>query len=288
MGLHLPRKVRRLTAGAGLAATLLLVSACSARTETQWKKFGQPPESPITVQGHTEAALWKWSWVAALVVGVVVWALIGFAVVRYRRRSDDEVPVQTRYNLPLEIFYTIAPVIMVVVLFFHTVEAQNVMLKESKDPDHVVDVVGQQWSWTFNYKDEAVADGKNVYTSGTASQIPTLVLAVDESVRFDLYSPDVIHDFYVPAFLMKMDIIPGRVNSFEVTPNQIGDYLGKCAEFCGTYHSRMVFNVKVVSHDDYEAYLQKQIAAGFSSDQPLLGGSDARTQAGLHYEGADR
>ena len=72
---------------------------------------------PVTEQGESTLALWQGAWIAALVTGVIVWSLIGYAVVAYRRRSDDEIPVQTRYNLPLEIFYTVAPVMMVVVLW---------------------------------------------------------------------------------------------------------------------------------------------------------------------------
>ena len=80
-----------------------------------------------------------------------------------------------------------------------------------------MDVVGQQWSWTFNYTEQGEG-GQTPYTSGTASQIPTLVLPVDQTVQFNLHSPDVIHNFGVPSFLMKMDVIPGRVNKFQVTP----------------------------------------------------------------------
>ena len=189
--------------------------------------------------------------------------------------------MQTRYNLPLEIFYTIVPIIMVVVLFQHTIMTQNAVLKEV-EPDHTIAVVGQQWSWTFNYLDEDVANGKNVYTAGTARDIPTLVLPVDQIVQFDLSSPDVIHSFWIPAFLMKMDVVPGRDNGFQVEPNRIGTYMGKCTELCGTYHSRMLFNVEVVSQADYEQYLRDQIAAGFVSDEPLLGGEDARVHAGIN------
>ena len=78
---------------------------------------------------------------------------------------------------------------------------------------------------------------------------PTLWPPVNETTRFNLHSPDVIHDFGVPGFLVKMDVIPGRVNSYQVTPTEIGEYLGKCYELCGVYHSRMLFKVKVVSHD---------------------------------------
>jgi cytochrome c oxidase subunit 2 len=191
------------------------------------------------------------------------------------------VPVQTRYNLPLEIFYTVAPVIMVIVFFVHTVDTQNAVLDDKGEPDHVVYVVGQQWQWTFNYTGEDAVGGKNVYEAGTASHIPTLVLPVGETTQFELRSPDVIHDFGVPGFLMRMDVVPGRKNHYRITPTAIGDYRGKCYELCGVYHSRMLFNVKVVSPGDFQTYLEDLEAAGNVSDQPLLGGSNAYTERGL-------
>jgi cytochrome c oxidase subunit 2 len=266
--------------GALVAAVgaLLFLTGCSAEQRHEWTNFAMP--DPATEQADHIFNLWHWAWVAALITGVIVWGLIFWSIFRYRRRSDDEVPIQTRYNLPLEIFYTIAPVIMVVVFFYWTVNVQNAVLQDTEQ-DHTVNVVGQQWSWTFNYTGEDAVNGKNVYTSGTASKIPTLVLPVDETVQFNLYSPDVIHDFGIPAFLMRMDVVPGRFNHFEVTPDTIGDFRGKCYELCGAYHSRMLFNVRVVSAEDYEAYLQTLQDAGFESDQPVLGNGQAYTQAGL-------
>src|SRR5687767_4389302 len=171
---------------------------------------------PASEQGEHILNLWQGAWIAALVTGIIVWGLILYAVVAFRRRHPDEIPIQTRYNLPLEIFYTIAPIVMVIVFFFHTVEAQNAVLKDT-DQDLTVEVVGQQWSWTFNHYVDG-NDGEVVYTSGTGGNIPTLVLPVDQTVQFNLHSPDVIHSLGIPAFLMTMDIIPGRVNHYEVTP----------------------------------------------------------------------
>ena len=267
-----------------VVGALLFLTGCSSEQQHEWQNFAMP--DPATEQADHIFSLWRWAWVAALITGVIVWGLIFWAVWRYRRRSDDEVPVQTRYNLPLEIFYTIAPVVMVIVFFYWTVNVQNTVLQDTEQ-DHTVNVVGQQWSWTFNYTDEEAVGGRNVYTSGTATSQPTLVLPVDETVQFNLYSPDVIHSFGIPGFLMRMDVIPGRINHYEVTPNTIGDYRGKCYELCGAYHSRMLFNVKVVSREDYDQYLQDLQADGFESDEPVLGNGQAYTQEGLETEGLD-
>ncbi|WP_246210121.1 cytochrome c oxidase subunit II [Nocardioides piscis] len=296
MGLQLPDRaaapVRRLAKGALLGATLLFLSACDATDKDQIARLAMP--EPATAQAPYTFELWKWAWVAAMVTGVIVWGLIFWAVVKYRRRSDDEIPVQTRYNLPLEIFYTIAPIMMVIVFFYWTVQVQNEVIALEPEPDVTIEVVGQQWSWTFNHgvgsptgsptpdtvKEDYRYD-EYVYTVGESTNPPTLVLPVDRSVQFNLHSPDVIHSFGVDSFLMKMDVIPGRVNAFQVTPTRIGDYAGKCFELCGVDHSRMLFDVKVVSQADYDSYLAELAEMGNEADTPLLGGAEARTQAGL-------
>ena len=228
--------------------------------------------------------LWKWSWVAAMAVGILTWGLMFYAAWRYRRTSTNQVPVQTRYNLPLEIFYTIAPIMLVIVFFNATVHTQNEMLETVDNPDVTIDVVGQQWSWTFNHTGQGDG-GTTPYEVGTTADRPTLVLPVNQTVEFKLHSPDVIHSFMVDAFLIKQDVIPGRVNSFQVTPNKIGDYRGKCFELCGVYHSRMLFDAKVVSEADYRAYIDELEAKGAVADAPLLGGSDVNTVPGLKTEG---
>jgi cytochrome c oxidase subunit 2 len=273
-------RLRRLALLAVVATSVVILTGCSEQSQHEWKNLAMP--DPATTQGEEIFTLWRWAWVAALITGAIVWGLIFWVMWRYHRREGDpEMPVQTRYNLPLEIFYTIAPVVMVIVFFVHTVDTQNAVLDDEGAPDHTIFVAGQQWQWTFNYTDEDAVDSPNVYEAGTASHIPTLVLPVDATTEFQLRSPDVIHDFGVPGFLMKMDVIPGRYNHFRVTPTVIGDYVGKCYELCGVYHSRMNFHVRVVSSADYDAYLQDLEAAGNVSAEPLLGGANAYDQAGL-------
>ena len=273
------RRLRRLVLTALPLVAVLVLSGCSE----EGKRLAMP--DPVTVEGEYILELWQGAWIAALLTGALVWGLIFWVVVRYRRRSDDEIPIQTRYNLPLEIFYTIFPIIMVVVFFSHTVRVQNVVLDDAP-PDNTIYVVGQQWSWTFNYPDSV--DGQNVYQSGTGNDMPTLYLPVDETTRFELRTPDVIHDFGVPGFLMKMDVMPGQKNHFQVTPQTEGTYKGKCYELCGVYHSRMLFNVEIVPRAEYEARLQELADAGNTSDGPILGGDYACAQVGLEETGTEQ
>ncbi len=294
MGLQLPmgstgstdpaRRGRRVGVAAVLGLALVLLAGCGSDSELE--RLAMP--KPVTEEGEHTLDLWQGAWIAALITGLVVWGLIFYAIWKFRRRHDDEVPIQTRYNLPLEIFYTIFPIIMVIVFFDHTIQTQNAVLNtDDADADNIVYVVGQKWSWTFNYP-KAVEDDAgepvNVYESGTGSDIPTLVLPVDQTTEFRLRSPDVIHDFGVPGFLIKMDVMPGQDNEYQVTPKTIGEYAGKCYELCGVYHSRMIFTVQVKSEADYEKYLQEQYDAGFFSDAPICGGSFADTQVGLDEE----
>ena len=304
MGLQLPKRVvanrgivrrgtaRRVTALAVLGISVLVLGGCSSETKREWERFAMP--DPASEQGEHILNLWQGAWIAALVTGVIVWGLILYAVVAFRRRDPDEIPIQTRYNLPLEIFYTIAPIIMVIVFFAHTVKVQDTVLDDTVEPDHTIEVVGQQWSWTFNYglgeqdrsADDDLFDDRFPFTSyvhdsGTGSQIPDLYLPVGVTTRFNLHSPDVIHDFGVPGFLMKMDVVPGRVNHYVIKPTRTGDFKGKCYELCGVYHSRMLFNVHVVTQAEYDAHLQQLEDAGATSELPLLGGEYASTQTGL-------
>jgi cytochrome c oxidase subunit 2 len=275
-----------------LAAGLVLATAtgCSYK---DYPRLGMP--SPVTEEAPRILALWQGSWAAALATGVLVWGLILWSVIFHRRsRTKVEIPPQTRYNMPLEALYTVVPIIVIAVLFYFTARDESKLLDTSKKPQHVVNVVGFQWSWGFNYVENvdgdpatpagtskelsAIPAGKllmppgaeGVYDVGTPATRnpdnglpgPTLWLPEGETVRFVLTSRDVIHSFWVIPFLMKMDVIPGHTNVFEVTPNKIGDFKGKCAELCGVDHSRMLFNVKVVSPDAYRQHLKDLAAEG--------------------------
>ncbi|MDN5746844.1 MAG: cytochrome c oxidase subunit II [Nocardioidaceae bacterium] len=255
---------------AGFVVIALALTGCS--TDSKLERIGF--REIKTEQGTEILHLWQGAWIALLATGVVMWGLIIGLPIYFRRRSDDEIPVQTRYNLPIEIFYTIFPIIMVVAFFSQTVRVQDEIMKLDPNPDVVVKVVGQKWTWTFNYPDSVQTDeGTNVFVSGDGDTFPQLVIPVDQTVQFDLYSPDVIHSFGVPAFAMRMDVVPGNNNKFQIKATETGTFDGKCYELCGAYHSRMLFTLKVVTQAHYAAYLNKLAAdPDHVTKEPVKGG----------------
>jgi len=240
----------------GLALIALTASGCKG----QWSRIGWP--SPVTAEGQNTLNVWYGSVTTAAIVGGFVILLILWAAIFYHRRSADQLPRQVRYNLPIEVLYTLIPVVIVAVLFYFTAIRENDMdnFKNVKDD---IGVVGFQWSWQFNY----LNDGLSV--TGRPGEPPQLVLPVGEKIRFYETSPDVIHAWWVIPFLFKRDVIPGRVNEFALTVTKTGVFKGKCTEYCGVDHDRMLFTVRAVDQATYQRWLAaaKQLAAS---------GNDAR------------
>jgi cytochrome c oxidase subunit 2 len=257
-----PRAKRRALILTGLALTCALaLSGCGESV-----KRGFLPQG-VTSESGQIISLWTGSWFAALGVGVLVWGLILWCVVAYRRKKDDVgLPEQLRYNVPIEILYTVVPVFMVALLFFYTARLESAQMDVSQRPDVTINVVAKQWNWDFNYVDAGTFEASTMVAltgkPGVAATLPALYLPVNKRVEFVLTSRDVIHSFWVPQFLRKLDVIPGKVNRFQVVPTEIGTFQGKCAELCGAYHSAMLFQVKVVSQAVYDAHMSALKAKG--------------------------
>ncbi len=256
-----PRRTRRAIAAVVAAVAVLVLSGCSETVQRGWLPGYSDQE--VTDQTGRVVDLWVGSWVAALLVGILTWGLILWCVAVYRKRKGDDVlPVQLRYHVPLEVMYILLPVIMVGVLFYYTNRDTLALQDVSAEPDVNIQVIGKQWSWDFNYLDDDVYEtGQHAQDIGSDEAVlgeqVTLYLPVDQRVEFTLDSRDVIHSFWVPDFLYKMDMIPGRTNTFQVTPTREGIYRGKCAELCGEEHSAMLFNVAVVSQEEYDAHMDE-------------------------------
>ncbi|MBM7504731.1 cytochrome c oxidase subunit 2 [Agromyces aurantiacus] len=240
---------------------------------------------------HTErvSGLWVTSWIVLLIVGVVTWGLTIWAVIAYRRRKGQTgLPVQLRYNMPIEVFYTIVPLILILGFFAFTARDQNAIEQRFAEDqvDVKIEAIAKQWAWDFNYVDEDVYSAgiqAQLETDGSGSvkqeELPTLVLPVGANVEIALEARDVIHSFWVVDFLYKKDMIPGKTNYMSFVPEREGTYAGKCAELCGEYHSLMLFNVEVVSQAEYDDYIQSlrdagqegQLSAEYDRNQNLPG-----------------
>jgi len=261
-----PEPVRRptLRCAVAIAGTALLSAGCDARHAYE-SAFGFGLPQPMTEQADRIYDTWLGSVAAAAVVGLFVWALIFYAVVRYRK-SSDELPRQVRYNLPIEVLYTVVPFVIISVLFYYTAVNENFVNNTKGKPDLTVDVVGFQWNWQFEYPKD------KLQVTGTPTQPAVMELPAGKRIRFVETSPDVIHSWFVPAFLFKRDVIPGRKNGFEITIKNSAaghTYIGRCAEFCGEKHARMNFYVKVVTpaqFADYLTQLHQDPSAAIGSD----------------------
>lgn len=281
----LPRRFGRLALAAIVGTGLVFLTGCSNAVTRGWL----PTERETTNQTGKIMELWVGSWIAALSIGALVWILVIWCVIAYRRRREDTaMPVQTRYHIPLEILYTVVPIMMVGTLFYYTAKDQAAIQDTSATPDIRVGVIAKQWAWDFNYLDSNVYEhGIQADTTagkpGVEATLPTLYLPVDKRVQFEITSNDVIHSFWVPAFLYKMDAIPGLNNKFQVIPHRMGSYKGKCSELCGEYHSQMLFNLKVVTQEEYDQRMAELKAKGqIGRINPNLG--RAQTAPGPGYQ----
>lgn len=241
----------------GLAFLAILTSGCKG----QWSRLGWP--APVTKEGHNALGVWYGSLVTAGIVGGFVILLILWSVWRYRVRDPEALPRQVRYNLPIEMLYTVIPVIIISILFYFTAIRENDTDQFNVHPGLRVDVVGFQWSWQFNYLD----DGLSI--TGRPGEPPQLVVPVGVPIRFYEQSTDVIHAWWVIPFLFKRDVIPGRINVFQVTVTKPGLFQGKCTEYCGVDHDRMLFTVRAVPKDQFDAMLAqlKQLAQSGKDDR---------------------
>lgn len=233
------RRWRRLRNLVVLPLAAMALAGCTVPT------FGASPGA--TSSSRSVYHLWQGFSIIAAIVGTLVIILIAWSVVFHRRKSDD-IPKQSQYHIPLELTYTIVPILIVLGLFAATMVVEN---KEVANPktNVVIDVNAFQWGWKFTYP------GHDVVVIGQTTQDPMMVMPVNENVRINLTSSDVIHGFYVHAFNFSRYALPGVLNEFTLRAESTGVFHGQCTQLCGLYHSLMWFRVKVVSDSQYQTWL---------------------------------
>jgi cytochrome c oxidase subunit 2 len=198
------------------------------------------PEQASTLAGSVDHLYFFLVGVAAF-FSLLIFALIFFFAIRHRRRSEAERPQPVHGGLVLEVVWTVIPLGLVMVMFGW---GAVVYLDGARPPGDAMQVyvVGKQWMWKLQHM-----EGQR--------EINELHIPVGRAVRLTMTSEDVIHSFYVPAFRMKYDVLPGRYTTAWFKPTKTGKYHLFCAEYCGTRHSGMIGWVYVMEPAEYEAWL---------------------------------
>jgi len=244
------KRRRRGLAVAGAVGGAVLLTGCQLPTFGGFKG--------ATSQGRSTFHLWQGFFITALIVAVFVFALLLWAVFRYRRRSEA-MPAQTQYHTLTEIVYTVVPILIVIGLFIATVVVENQVTAVESHPYASVDVYAFQWGWEFKYPN-------GVRIIGQTTAAPTMVVPTGETVRVTLRSLDVLHGFYVPAFNFSRYASPGYYTQFDLNVLHNGVYRGQCSQLCGLYHSIMFFNVRSVAPQTYQSWLR--LTAAFQRAHP--------------------
>jgi cytochrome c oxidase subunit 2 len=259
--------------GAALTAGVLL---------TGCKVPGFGAYSGATTQAQDTFKLWQGFFLAGLVVGGLVFLLILFAILRYRKRTEA-IPKQTQYHTLIEILYTALPIIIVLVLFGFTVVTENRVTAISSSPAVRVKVIAFQWGWEFDYPGQHIKPiiGAANLVDGKPVNVPEMVVPAGQTVQIHLVSKDVIHGFYVPEFNFSRYAQPGFGDSpdcdlphpsnpgscqlFDLNVTHTGTFRGQCTQLCGLYHSVMLFNVKAVTPAQYRAWISAHQTTSSSS-----------------------
>ena len=229
-------KLQRLSILVGM---IVLLSACQSSPTFL---------DPASHASSQEANLYKIILIMAVVVFVLVEGALLLILVRDRKKKgDQELPPQVYGNTPLEVTWTLIPILLVIALFIMTVVTVNaVAAPSSQSTDLNVRVVGHRWWWEFDYTDLGIATANELH------------VPVGVTVQISLESKDVIHSFWVPQLSGKTDVIPGQHNTMWLEGDQVGEFLGQCAEFCGQEHALMRLKVMVDSQEDFDAWVANQ------------------------------
>ena len=244
----------------GQAIAGVLILALGAVTILAGLTVFQLPEA-VTEQGRKITLLYQATHAISFIVFFGVTSGIIWALFRYRRQSPDEQPEQIHGSSVLEVTWTVIPVIILVALFVPSL----LLVIDLKTPpaeaetDLKVQAIGHQWWWEFAYPEEGIRvqatppDYENL-------DPPTLVVPVGKTVVVEVRSTDVIHSFYVPNMLYKIQAIPGNINLLHFKAEKVGIYTGQCYQFCGVRHSDMLFVLDVREEEDYQRWIQEMKA----------------------------
>jgi cytochrome c oxidase subunit 2 len=250
---------KRLLASSTLRTAVLLLGVAALVSSCGWSLW----DSPMTTV-RPKSDFGKWideifmliSW-TTLVIFIAVEAMLLYVCWRFRDRPGAPIPKQVHGHTVLEISWTVAFALILLIIGIPTIQA---VFKTQEAPAATalrVDVGGKQWWWEFVYPDLKVVTANELH------------LPVGQTVAFNLLAPDVIHSFWIPGLGGKRDVVPQRVNRIVLTPQATGEFLGQCAEYCGMSHANMRFRVTVHSKEDFDRWVQAQLAPPVEPTDPV-------------------
>ncbi len=216
------------------------------------------PAQASTIAWQVDA-LYAFLLVLTVVFCLLVFGMVIIFAIKYRRRSEDEQPEQTHGNLVLELSWTIIPLFLSLFVFLLGADVFFRLQRPPSDPLEIY-AVGKQWMWKIQHE-----SGKR--------EINTLHVPKGQPVRLTMTSEDVIHDFFIPAFRVKNDVLPGRYTTLWFEATQTGEFHLFCAEYCGTQHSGMIGKVIVLEPADYHDWLM-----GASSGESMVEAGERQFQ----------
>ena len=220
------------------------------------------PLDPKGTTGEEQFTLILLSTGIMMLVMIAVFILFFYAVARFRKKEGDkEIPEQVEGNHKLEITWTVIPILLLIILAVPSVAFTFSQAEDfSEEPNaELVKVTAHQFWWEFEYPEYGIHTAQD------------LVLPVGKKVQFHLSASDVVHSFWIPALGGKLDTLVGQTNKFYLEPTEVGVFRGKCAEFCGPGHALMDFKARVVSEEDFEAWVASMKAPVETTEDVAVG-----------------
>lgn len=244
------------------AFTLFAAPAFASSGIAPYQLGFQESVSPVADRIHEFHNMLLW-----IISGITLFVLVLLVVVmaRFNERANPR-PSTTTHNVPLEVVWTVVPVLILIIvavpslkLLYFTDRVENAEL--------VVKVTGNQWNWDFEYPDHGELSYKSIMIAEKDIDISKgqhrllsadypMVIPVDTTVQFIITASDVLHSFAVPAFGIKVDAVPGRLNETWAKVTRTGTYYGQCSELCGKDHAFMPIEIRVVPKEDFTAWIE--------------------------------
>ena len=265
--------LKKTATGAALITALVGWAGSAAAAPQNWQIGMQSAASPVMsrIEDFHTLLLYIITAVCLFVLALLIWVMV-----RYNQRANP-VPSKTHHNTTLELAWTLLPVVILVAI---AIPSFRLLYFEAEipKPDVTIKAIGKQWFWTYEYpKDGDFQFDSTMLSDAAAAKAgePRLLgvdhpvyVPVNKVVEIDTTGADVIHSWAVPAFGVKMDAVPGRINRTWFKATALGTYYGECSQLCGANHAFMPIEVKVVSEADYDAWIARSKKKFAANDMP--------------------